>query len=153
MSSPILEVHLDKFAYGGETMGRLEDGRAVFVPFALPGETVRIRLTEDKRNYARAELVEVVTPSPQRISPRCVHFGVCGGCHYQHLVSTDQLAAKTDILKDQLSRIGKIDNPPVQEIVPSPSAWNYRNHIQFHLTEEGQLSFVDSTSRMSSRSR
>ncbi len=142
MSSPLLEIHLDKFTYGGETMGRLDDGRAVFVPFALPGETVRVRLTEEKRNFARAELVEVVVPSPRRIVPRCVHFGVCGGCHYQNLSYADQLAAKTDILRDQLARIGKIKNPPVRPIVPSPQEWNYRNHLQFHLTGEGKLGFV-----------
>ena len=142
MPSPTFEIHLDKFTYGGEAMGRLDDGRAVFVPFALPGETVRVRLTEEKRNFARAELVEVVVPSPQRISPKCVHFGVCGGCHYQNLAYADQLAAKTDILRDQLTRIGKIENPPVRPIIPSPQEWNYRNHIQFHLTEEGKLGFV-----------
>ncbi len=142
MTSPLFEIRLDKFTYGGEAMGRLEDGRAVFVPFGLPGETVRVRLVEDKRNFARAELVEVVAPSPQRIAPRCVHFGECGGCHYQNLAYADQLTAKTEILRDQLTRIGKIENPPLRPIVPSPDEWNYRNHIQFHLTEAGNLGFV-----------
>jgi 23S rRNA (uracil1939-C5)-methyltransferase len=142
MTSPLLEIRLDKFAYGGEAMGRLEDGRAVFVPFALPGETVRVRLAEEKRNFARGELVEVVVPSPQRIVPRCAHFGECGGCHYQNLSYENQLAAKTEILRDQLTRIGKIENPPVRPIVPSPGEWNYRNHVQFHLTEAGKLGFV-----------
>jgi len=123
-------------------MGRLEDGRAVFVPFGLPGERVRIHLTEEKRNFARGELVEILDPSPKRIEARCIHFGVCGGCHYQHLPYDEQLKAKREILRDQLTRIGKLENPPVQEIVASPSPWNYRNHVQFHLTEEGKLGYV-----------
>jgi 23S rRNA (uracil1939-C5)-methyltransferase len=123
-------------------MGRLEDGRAVFVPFGLPGERVRIRLTEEKRGFARGELVEILEASPHRILPRCKHFGICGGCHYQNLPYEEQLKVKTEILRDQLRRIGRIENPPVQDMIASPSPWNYRNHVQFHLTEEGQLGYV-----------
>ncbi len=82
-------------------MGRLPDGRAVFVPFALPGETVRISLVEEKKGFARADLLEILVPSPRRISPRCAHYQVCGGCQYQHLAYNDQIQAKTDILRDQ----------------------------------------------------
>ena len=136
------EITLTTFAYGGDAMGRLEDGRAVFVPFGLPGERVRVRLTEEKRGFARGELVEILEASPNRIIPRCKHFGVCGGCHYQNLPYEEQLKAKTEILRDQLTRIGKIENTPVQKMVESPSPWNYRNHVQFHLTEEGGLGYV-----------
>ncbi|MGZ8900647.1 MAG: TRAM domain-containing protein, partial [Limisphaerales bacterium] len=65
------DIHLEKLTYGGDAMGRLDDGRAVFVPFGLPGERVRIRLTEEKRNFARGEIVELLEASPQRIGPRC----------------------------------------------------------------------------------
>src|SRR5215212_5103409 len=125
------EILLTTLTYGGDAMGRLEDGRAVFVPFGLPGERVRIRLTEEKRGFARGELVEILEASPQRIIPRCKHFGVCGGCHYQNLP-----------YEEQLTRIGRIENPPVQEIIASPNPWNYRNHVQFHLTEQGKLGYV-----------
>src|ERR1043165_2682433 len=137
-----LDLLLERFIYGGDAMGRLDDGRAVFVPFGLPGERVRIRLTEEKRGFARGELVEVLEASPHRIIPRCKHFGICGGCHYQSLPYEEQLNAKTEILRDQLTRIGRIDNPPVQKMVASPSPWNYRNHVQFHLTEDGKLGYV-----------
>ena len=81
----IVTVRLDKWAYGGEAIGRMDDGRALFVPFALPGEEVKVRLVEEKRGFARGELVEVLTPSPERIEPRCPHFMACGGCHYQQI--------------------------------------------------------------------
>ena len=103
-------------------LGRLDDGRAVFVPFGLPGERVRVRFTEEKRNFARGELVEVLEASPQRIIPRCKHFGVCGGCHYQNLPYEEQLLAKTEILRDQLIRIGKIEIAPVQKMVACPES-------------------------------
>src|SRR5215211_1623411 len=136
------EITLTTLTYGGDAMGRLEDGRAVFVPFGLPGERARIRLIEEKRNFARGEIAEILEASPQRIIPRCKHFGICGGCHYQHLPYEDQLKAKTEILRDQLTRIGKIEKPSVQEAVASLSSWNYRNHVQFHLTNEGKLGYI-----------
>ncbi len=136
------EVTLTTHTYGGAAMGRLPDGRAVFVPFALPGERVRISLVEEKRGYARARLLEVIQPAPERISPRCRHFGVCGGCHYQHLPYETQLRVKEAILREQLQRIAGLPDPPVLPIVPSPNVWNYRNHIQFHLDAQGRLAYV-----------
>lgn len=166
ISDQTLEIKLDKLTYGGDALGRLEEpltdtgGRAVFVPFGLPGERVRIRLVQEKKNFARAELLEVLEPAPERISAKCKHFfsplhdtegvgqgpgeGFCGGCHYQNLPYEAQLKAKTEILRDQLQRIGKIENPPVQAMVGCPNPWNYRNHVQFHLTDEGKLGYVSS---------
>jgi 23S rRNA (uracil1939-C5)-methyltransferase len=137
------EVTIQTLTYGGDGLGRLADGRAVFVPFVLPDERVQLKLVEEKRNYARAELVEVLEPSPKRIQARCTHFGVCGGCHYQHMPYAEQLKAKKDVLRDQLERIGKLENPPINETVPCSSEWNYRNHVQFHLTNQGKLGYVE----------
>ena len=136
-----LDVRPLSLVYGGDAFGRLPDGRAVFVPFALPGELVRVRLVEQKRGHARAELLEVLEPSPDRITPRCPHYTVCGGCHYQHLAYPAQLVAKTAILAEQLRRLGGLVEVPIQPAVPSPQPWNYRNHVQFHLTAEGRLGF------------
>ncbi len=136
------DLQLEKLTYGGDAMGRLNDGRAVFVPFGLPGEHVRVRLTEEKRGFARGELMEILQPSAKRIIARCKHFGICGGCHYQNLPYEEQLKAKTEILRDQLTRIGKIETPPVQRMVACPNEWNYRNHVQFHLTDEGKVGYV-----------
>ena len=140
------EVTLTTFTYGGEAMGRLDDGRAVFVPFGLPGEIVRVRLTQEKKNFARGEIIEIIEASPDRIDAKCKHFSQCGGCHYQNLPYEKQLTAKRDILIDQLSRIGKIENPPVQDMLACPDPWNYRNHIQFSLDGDGRLGFQRSNS-------
>lgn len=137
----VIEVELSALTYGGDCIGRLADGRAVFVPYGLPGERVRIQLVEEKRNYARAKLVEVLRPAAERISPRCVHFGVCGGCHYQHMAYDRQLAVKETIFREQLERIAGLANPPVDAIVASPTAWNYRNTIQLHLDDQGRPGF------------
>jgi len=128
--------------YGGEAFARLPDGRAAFFPFALPGEEVRIRVIEEKRGHVRAELVEILEPSPERISPRCPHFTECGGCHYQHIPYERQLQYKTDILRDQLQRIGGISQPPIRPMVGSPQAFNYRNYVQFHFDPQGKLGFL-----------
>src|SRR5690606_9561591 len=114
------------------------------VPFGLPNEIVKIRLTQEKHNFARGEIVEIKKSSPERIEAKCRHFTICGGCHYQNISYKNQLKAKTEILTNQLRRIGKIENPPVQPMVPSPSEWNYRNNVQFHLTDEGRLGFINS---------
>lgn len=137
----MFDILLTTLTYGGEAMGRLPDGRAVFVPFGLPGEYVRVTLTEEKKNFARGEIVEILNASPDRIIPKCKHFSECGGCHYQNLPYEKQLGYKTDILRDQLTRIGRIENPPVRQMVACPSPWNYRNHIQFSLDEAGKPGF------------
>jgi 23S rRNA (uracil1939-C5)-methyltransferase len=140
------EIILTTFTYGGEAMGRLPDNRAVFVLFGLPGEKVRIQLTQEKKNFARGQIVDVIESSSERIEAKCKHFSQCGGCHYQNLPYEKQLQAKTDILIDQLKRIGKIENPPIQEMVACPDPWNYRNHIQFSLDGDGKLGYLRANS-------
>jgi len=147
VSSNELDVTLTTLVYGGDALGRLGDGRAVFVPFCLPGERVRIELVEDKQHFARGRIVQVLEAAPERVAPRCKHYGKCGGCHYQHLSYAGQLRAKAEIVRDQLARIGHIQNPPVAEAIGAASPWNYRNHVQFHLDPDGQLGFVRSESR------
>lgn len=144
MPSEPYEITFDRLTYGGEALGRLPDGRAIFVPFVLPGERARVQLFEEKRGFTRGQIVELLQTAPERIVPRCRHFGICGGCHYQHMPYEMQLRAKAEILHDQLQRIGKVETPPVSQIIASPKAWNYRNHVQFHLTAEGKPGYVSS---------
>jgi len=136
-----LTLDIEGLAYGGDAFGRAEDGRMVFVPFAAPGERVRCTLVEDHARWAKGELVDIITPHPERIEPACPHFGNCGGCHYQFLPYTLQVEAKQDIVRSQLLRIGKIQDPPLQAMIPSPRTWNMRNHIQFHQRPDGTLGF------------
>jgi 23S rRNA (uracil1939-C5)-methyltransferase len=137
----IFTVKLDTLVYGGDAMGRLPDGRAVFVPHTLPGERVRVRLVEQKRGHARAELLEVLEASPDRIEPDSPGGAPCPGCHYQHMPYDLQLTAKNAILKEQLERIGGLVDPPLQAPIPSPQVWNYRNHIQLHVDARGQVGY------------
>jgi len=138
----VIDVVVTRFAYGGDLIGRLPDGRAVFVPMALPGEKVRLELIEEKPRFARARLLEVLEPSPDRIQPRCVHFGECGGCHYQHIPYERQLDAKREVVRDQLQRIAGIEDPPVAATVPSPNPFYYRNNVQFHQAPDGRLGYM-----------
>jgi 23S rRNA (uracil1939-C5)-methyltransferase len=138
-----IQVEIQSLVYGGDGLGRLPDGRAVFVPFVLPGERVRIRIIEDKPRHARAELIAVLEPSPQRIQPRCLHFGICGGCQYQHTPYEQQLMIKTEIVREQLQRIGDFRDPPVHQTIPSPAPYYYRNNLQLHLTFDGKLGYYE----------
>jgi 23S rRNA (uracil1939-C5)-methyltransferase len=134
-------VTIDTYTYGGESLGRLADGRAVFVPHTIPGEKVRVEIVLDKPRYAKAKLLEILETVPERIHARCPHYTVCGGCHYQHLKYDAQLKIKADNLYDQLIRIGKLEEPIIEDVIPSPQPWHYRNHVQFHIASEGGLGF------------
>ncbi len=144
-----VDINIGRLAYGGDGVGRLPDGRVVFVPYTIPGERVRVRLVENKARHARAELLEVVEPSPVRVLPRCQHFSTCGGCHYQHMSYPAQLDGKAEILKEQMKHIGGLKDVPAIEIIPAPEPWYYRNHIQFHLTSQGKLGFQRARSNQS----
>ncbi len=136
-----LRVELTGMAHGGEALGRHE-GKVIFVPYALLGEEVLVEIVQDKGRYARARLLEVVRPSPDRVEPRCPHFGTCGGCQWQHVSYEAQLRFKEQILHDQLERIGEISKPTLKPSLGARDPWFYRNHAQFHLNEEGRLGFL-----------
>ncbi|MEK7439526.1 MAG: class I SAM-dependent RNA methyltransferase [Chloroflexota bacterium] len=138
-----LDLTLTTMSNGADAIGRHE-GKAIFVPFAIPGETVRVEIVEDKPTFARAKLIEVIAPSPDRVTPVCKHFGVCGGCQWQHISYEAQLKWKKQVVIDQLFRIGGITSPNVLDTIPSPSPLHYRNHVQFSQTEDGKLGFMSS---------
>ena len=141
MRSESLDLTLTGLAYGGDAYGRDTSGRMVFVPFALPGERVRVDIVETHQQWARGRIAGLLQPSPERIAPRCPHFTDCGGCHYQHMPYPAQLHAKAEIVRSQLQRLGGFADPPVEPTVPSPSPWNPRNHLQFSVTPDGRLGF------------
>jgi 23S rRNA (uracil1939-C5)-methyltransferase len=136
-------IRIEKLVYGADGLGHLLDGRAVFVPFTLPGEMVEIQIIQEGKKFARGKLKSVLESTPERVRPLCPHFGACGGCHYQHIAYDAQLQEKIAILQDQMERLGGFRNPLISGITASPDPWNYRNHLQFHPAPEGGLGFID----------
>ena len=136
-----LKLKLTDMAHGGTAVGHDENKRPIFVPFGIPGELVRVDVTQDKERFARAELKAVVRSSPSRVEPRCQHFGVCGGCHFQHMAYDSQLRAKQDVVRDQLKRIGGLKKVKVQPTLPNPQQWAYRLEMSFSPTADGGIGF------------
>ena len=140
-----VEMVLSGFTHGGEAVGRLPSGKACFVPYAIPGERVRVHVVEERRRWARAEVVDVVEPSPDRVAAPCPLFGPgrCGGCRLQHIAPARQAALLRNVVADQLQRIGKVEDPPVAETVrPHPGdGLGYRNRARFAVDTEGRLCF------------
>jgi 23S rRNA (uracil1939-C5)-methyltransferase len=126
-----LELHVERLASSGEGVGRARDGRVVFVPFTAPGDRVRVRLTEQRKRFARAEVRELLVPGAARTDPVCPVFGSCGGCAWQHVEYAAQLEAKRAIVADALTRIAGLSLPAPLAIVPSPSpyAWRSRTRV------------------------
>ncbi len=135
------DVIIESVAQGGDGVGRLPDGRAVFVRGGCPGDIVTIEVTEEHARFARAAVVSVDSPSPHRVEPACPYFGTCGGCQWQHIGYEEQLAAKRRIVSDALRRIGHLGSADVERVVPSPERYGYRNRIE--LSVGGGASRVD----------
>lgn len=142
MSEPF-ELDLTDMLYGGSALGK-QAGRPIFTAYGLPGERVRVRITEDHGRYAFAVVEQVITSAPQRVAPSCPYFAArtCGGCQWQHAAYSAQLDYKTSIVREQFRRIGKFADPPVRPIIASPDEWYYRTHVTFHSTPDGELGFV-----------
>ena len=124
-------VEIGKPVYGGAFLARLE-GKAVFVPLALPGEQARIRIAQSKPGYSTAEVEEIISAAPERVAPHCPHFGSCGGCHYQHTDYQTQIAFKKAILLETLERAGVELSVPIDILAAERQSqpWAYRNRIR-----------------------
>lgn len=141
-----IELELTTMTHGGRALGR-HNGRAIFVPYAIPGERITAHITQDKGRFANAEVIEILEPSSARLTPRCKHFAHCGGCHWQHIDYARQLEFKREIVADQLRRIGGFHDVTILPTIPSPQPWNYRTHVTFHVTPAGQPGFVATDNR------
>lgn len=126
-----IELEITDLAFGGAGVGRHE-GKAVFVPYTIPGERVRAAVRRQKRNFAEADLEEVLEASPDRQDAPCPYFTLCGGCSYQHLPYERQLEAKSRQVEQVLRRLGGFTEIPLQPMVPSPRPFAYRNRITVH---------------------
>ncbi len=128
-----LQVRIEKLIYGGDGLAR-HDGQTVFVPFVLPAETVNIEPIERRKKFVRGRVMEVLDAAPQRVAPECPHFGVCGGCYYQHIDYQAQLRYKSEILRETLARIGKVSwEGPINTHASPP--YGYRNRVQWKIEQ------------------
>ena len=147
-----MDLKIEKLVYGGDGLARMPStdpervGKAVFIPFTLPGETVDAKIVEQKPGFARARVTELKHASPDRIQAHCPYFGDCGGCQYQHTTYEAQLRAKAEILRETLQRTAKFTPP---EIVTHPSPpWNYRNRTRMRV--QAQPAFAIGYNRFAS---
>jgi 23S rRNA (uracil1939-C5)-methyltransferase len=131
-------VHIEKPIYGGAFLAH-DEGKAVFVPLALPDEQARVRIVDGKRGYSIAEVEEIVTASEQRVAPACPHFGACGGCQYQQANYAAQLAFKQEILRETLARGGV--SAPDEITVLAAEPWAYRNRIRLAFDATGNVGY------------
>jgi 23S rRNA (uracil1939-C5)-methyltransferase len=146
----IIPLVIEDIAFGGEGVGRYQN-QAVFVPYTAPEDEVAVKVTDVKKRHAHGIIHELVKPSPLRIAPRCSYFTQCGGCDYQHLSYTDQLAMKKTQVVEAFRRIGCFPYPPVADVILSPQPFNYRGKADFWIGKRdgqgGVAGFLRSKSR------
>lgn len=136
---PLLEqVEITDVAAEGKALARVND-RVVFVPFGAPGDVVDIQIFRKKHKYAEGRIIKFYRKSPLRVEPFCEHFGVCGGCKWQHLPYEEQLRFKQKQVYDHLVRIGKIELPDFHSIMGSKKTVFYRNKLEFSFSNKSWL--------------
>lgn len=138
MQEDILTLTIDRLGINGEGVAS-HQGFKIFVTGALPSEQIRAQIYERHKSYARANLLEVLTPSSSRKEPSCPYFAKCGGCQLMHLDYSEQLKSKTERVKDALQRIGKLENIHVEPCIASPLPLAYRNKIQLPVASDHTL--------------
>jgi len=119
------------------------EGKVVFISGAVPGDVVTAQVTKSKAAYAEAKMVQLVTASPDRVAPFCQHFGVCGGCKWQHLAYDAEVSFKHQHVVDALERIGHLVLPPITPILKAPTDQYYRNKLEFTFTHQRWLDDTD----------
>jgi len=123
-----LSVTIQDIAFGGEGVARVDDF-VIFVPFVVVGEEVEVEIIEVKKKFARARLLKVLKPAPERVAPACRYFGACGGCQYQHIDYPAQLRLKHKQIVDLFQRIGGLAETVIEPVVPCRQPYGYRNRI------------------------
>ncbi|CAN5598538.1 23S rRNA (uracil(1939)-C(5))-methyltransferase RlmD [soil metagenome] len=139
--SQTIQLTLDDMAFEGAALGRA-DGQIVFADYGIPNEEVIVEVESTRRHFLEGRVVEVLTPAESRVEPPCPYFGRCGGCQWQHIDYQEQLRLKQHVLRDQLRRIGKIDDAPVSPAIGSPTPYGYRNNARFSTGDDGSLGFI-----------
>lgn len=133
-----VELEIEKLSFGGDGIAR-KDSLVYFVPWTVPGDRILAKVLEKKKNYIRAEIFRILSPSPARVQPPCEYYGKCGGCNWQHVSYDMQVSQKELIVREQLK---KLNLPPEVyfPIIRSPQTWNYRNRIQMRVSD-GKFGF------------
>lgn len=122
---------IERLVFQGDGLGRLPDGRVIFVPATAPGDEAEVRVEEARKDFVRGTSVRIRTASPDRADPPCPYFGICGGCQWQHLAYPAQLDWKRRMLEELLIRIGKLEGVPVAPMVEPGAPWEYRARAHF----------------------
>lgn len=130
---------MEKYAAEGKSIAHLVDGKTVIVEGGVPGDIVELIVLKNKKSYAEGRVLKIESPSPDRVTPFCEHFGVCGGCKWQMLPYEHQIVYKQQQVEDQLQRIGHIDLPPVHPIAGCSETRYYRNKLEFTFSETQYL--------------
>ncbi len=146
---PLMDVTIEKLIYGGDGLAHHE-GSTVFIPFVLPAERVAALPVEQKKKFVRARVEQLLEPSPQRTLPPCPHFGLCGGCNYQHIPYEAQWKYKTEILRETLRRVGRIGWTGEIQAHASPP-WGYRNRAQWKVRPPSEPASAGKPTQASSR--
>jgi 23S rRNA (uracil1939-C5)-methyltransferase len=141
------EVQIERILPGGLGLAHAE-GKTVFVSLAAPGDRVRVRVEREQGNVLFASIEEIITPSPVRIEPPCPYFGRCGGCDFQQLAYETQLVAKSEMIRDCLHRIARLENVPDIVVTPSPNDWRYRMRAMWQIDQhERAIGYYERGSR------
>lgn len=141
---PILtDLAITQIAAEGKTIARHPDGRVIFVEGGVPGDVVDVQVLKSKKDYVEAKVVTVKQASPDRVTPFCTHFGVCGGCKWQQLDYAKQAVYKQQLTEEAFKRIGKLDFPPLLPIIAANPTQYYRNKLEFTFSNKRWLSKED----------
>lgn len=140
---PLLEdVEIIDAGAEGKAVARVDE-KVLFVPFAAPGDVVDVQVYKKKRHFLEGRITELKKASEYRVKPRCAHFGLCGGCKWQHLDYAYQKAFKQKQVKDSLDRIAKIPYPGINEIIGAENIYFYRNKLEFTFSDRRWLTTLD----------
>ncbi|MDD2961294.1 MAG: 23S rRNA (uracil(1939)-C(5))-methyltransferase RlmD [Muribaculaceae bacterium] len=138
---PLIEgVKITDVAAEGKSIARVDE-MVVFIPYGAPGDIIDLKLDKKKKNYGEGHIEKMLTPSPIRIEPFCEHFGICGGCKWQHLPYDFQLKCKQEQVVDALERIAKIELPDINPILGSNNTQEYRNKLEYTFSNKSWLTY------------
>ena len=126
----------------GKAVARVNE-KVLFVPFAAPGDVVDVQVYKKKRHFLEGHIVKIKRPSEYRVEPKCTHFGLCGGCKWQHIDYAFQKVFKQKQVKDSLDRIAKVPYPEINEIIGSDNIYFYRNKLEFTFSNRKWLTSDD----------